>query len=204
MPPVMPPHGTAAAGHNRPALASPRHSSPVVTGTDGWRGPTVTPEPLRGRLLLPPTGPVPTPTCHWPRSRPGRDRQHQGRCRAGPACLTQGDGPLAVLLHGTAAVPVLAEMRQLLPVLLPARPHLRVGRRWLNDEPHRDDGARPAGSDPAVRAGGRGVGGARGAACGGRGTGATEPRWAAVPVPYLGRALSPPVRSGPVVCAGHS
>lgn len=49
MPPVMPPHSTAVAGHNRPALAFPRR--------DGDRRPAWSrgdPRP-RGRLLPPPT-----------------------------------------------------------------------------------------------------------------------------------------------------
>uniref|UniRef100_A0A8V5GC76 Uncharacterized protein n=1 Tax=Melopsittacus undulatus TaxID=13146 RepID=A0A8V5GC76_MELUD len=158
------------------------------------RGPAVTPEPPHGRPVPPPTRTVLPPPCRGTRSRPGDDLQRQGWWRARPASLTQGDGALGVLLHGTGTVPVGPwGGTQLLPVLLPvlllARPHLRAGQQRLNDSLHRDDGAGTAGTGSWRCPLGRpGRGWERG----------QRAPWAAVPppVPYLGQAASRPVSPG--------
>ncbi|XP_051468669.1 uncharacterized protein LOC127381847 [Apus apus] len=80
--------GAAAARRHsgrsgRAWAAVPRHGLPVGVGTPGHR--------------LPPGAPAATGS--------RQDRRCQGGCRAGPASLTQGDGALPVLLHGTGTAP---------------------------------------------------------------------------------------------------
>ncbi|XP_064018347.1 uncharacterized protein LOC135185521 [Pogoniulus pusillus] len=136
-----------------PAGPSPPVYQYLVHSLAPIPGPTRSPmshptHPGKGRWVLhvaggsdAPRSALPLPPPPLARPRPGCRAVTASWYRAGPGCLTQGDGALAVLLHGTGTDPLFGETRQ----LLKARLAVREGRRGLSDAPHRDDGTRLAG-----------------------------------------------------------